>query len=325
MIIHPALRALRSDDAPQRVAQESLIRAVRTWREQPDVADLICQVADFAEGRPLSGLPALTALFEAGNPAAKRLTSDFAAMASRALVAAPLGRLPMRHNAGGNSATLLLARSGNVTLSLSVVDGLALADQPAPDSVSFAPMESWEHILAGHGVALMIECCPTGPQSAKLRRSVEPLQPGKILRRDGARVARILTSVDNSLVTLRLQRRPVDAGPAREYHLASGRLMRQAAGNPRDSRIEMMMALLGRMARSDAAPLMAQLAREVGSAALRWQALRECLALDTQQGFAALTAIAVDPGDPLAGAAGKLRAQLIESWPQLEELEACPA
>ena len=95
----------------------------------------------------------------------------------------------------------------------------------------------------------------------------------------------MLTSVDGCLVSLRLQRRPANAGPAREYELASGRLIHQAAGNPRDSRIEMMLALLGRMGRGDAAPLMARMAREDGSAALRWQALRECLALDYAGGL----------------------------------------
>ncbi len=87
----------------------------------------------------------------------------------------------------------------------------------------------------------------------------------------------------------------------------------------------MMLALLGRMGRGDAAPLIARMAREDGSAALRWQALRECLALDSQEGYVALAAIAAAAGDPLAGPAANLRAQLEESWPQLRELAACPA
>lgn len=325
MIIHPVLRALRSDDAPQRVAQASLLQAVRSWREQPEVAVLLDQAAGLAAGKPLASLPALAALFEAGNPAAGLLAADFAVKASRALAAAPLGRLPLRHNAGGGSATLLLARSGNVTLSLSAVDGQAIAEQPDLLPVSFAPMQSWEHVLAGHAVAELIELMPTGPQSAELLRSEKPLRPGTVMQRDGARVARSLVSVDGCLVSLRLQQRPENAGPARAYERASGRLVRQTAGNPRDSRIEMMLALLGRMARGDAAPLMARMAREDGSAALRWQALRECLALDTREGFAALTAIAADAADPLASAAGTLRAQLVESWPQLGEIEQCLA
>ncbi len=116
-----------------------------------------------------------------------------------------------------------------------------------------------------------------------------------------------------------------NAGPTREFGLADAKLVHQAAGNVRDSRVEMVMALLGRMGRADAAPLLADIAREPGSAALRWQALRECLALETLTGFTALSAIARSPGDELAPAAGALRAQLVEAHPQLKEIEACPA
>jgi hypothetical protein len=58
---------------------------------------------------------------------------------------------------------------------------------------------------------------------------------------------------------------------------------------------------------------------------LRWQALRECLALDTLAGFRALTAVATACDDPLAGAAGALRAQLVETYPQLGRIQPCPA
>ena len=86
-----------------------------------------------------------------------------------------------------------------------------------------------------------------------------------------------------------------------------------------------MLAMLGRMGRKDAAPHMAELACGEASPELRWQALRECLALDTQAGFGALSVIAARSDDALCGPAGALRAQLIEAHPQLQELEPCPA
>lgn len=58
---------------------------------------------------------------------------------------------------------------------------------------------------------------------------------------------------------------------------------------------------------------------------LRWQALRECLGLDSGAGFAALTGIAQRSDDPLAAPAGALRAQLLEAYPQLAEVNICPA
>lgn len=92
----------------------------------------------------------------------------------------------------------------------------------------------------------------------------------------------------------------------------------------RASRHEMMVALLGRMGRTEAAPEMAAMESEPGDDSLRWQALRECLALDTETGFRALCAVAGAAADPLAAAAGALRAQLVEAHPQLLALEDVP-
>ncbi len=330
MIIHPDLRALRSDDAPQRHAQQTLHRAMAAWRARPDVEELTRDMARFAEGETLAGCPALAALFSASNSAGQRFVSGLIGHSARALGDAPLGHVPMRHFVDGCTSTLLLSRSGQVTLSLVALDGGELMSRPAPRSVSLGPHETWELILAGSARAELITCEPTGPRSAKLSRQAQALAPGTLLKRDGQRDARLLRSVAGTLVSLRLQRRRADAGPTREYNLADGALVHQAAGNPRDSRLELALALLGRMGRKDAAPLIAALAQSDASAALRWQALRECLALDTATGFAALGAVAAAAGDALAGPAGALRAQLLEAHPQLQildrtqEFSSCP-
>ena len=115
--------------------------------------------------------------------------------------------------------------------------------------------------------------------------------------------------------------------------LERGKLIHRAAASPAQSRYELMIALLGRMGRADAAPLLASMALGPDPAPLRWQALRECLGLDTATGFAALSQLARRAGDPLAAPAGALRAQLRESYPQLAQIEAleeaenipCPA
>lgn len=88
------------------------------------------------------------------------------------------------------------------------------------------------------------------------------------------------------------------------------------------SRQEMMLAILGRMKRTEAAPEMAALAQDkAADESLRWQALRECLALDSGTGFVALAMLARDAADPLCGPAGALRARLVEAHPQLLLLE----
>ncbi len=325
MIAHPELRALRRDDSPQCDAQDALQLAMDDWRAKPHIAALLAELKCFAAGAELSDCPGLAGLFTPGTGQAPILAKDFAATTCTALAAFPLGHVPLRHFTDGVTSTLLIAREGNVTLSLVSIDSEGMRHRPESASASFSPNHTWEYVLGGSAAVELVTCQPSGPRDATLTRRALDIGPGSIMHRDGQREARLLHRIDGALVSLRLQRRQNTAEVTREYDLASGALLHQAAGNPRDSRIELMLALLGRMGRSDAAPLMAELAQGEGSTALRWQALRECLALDTLAGFAALAAIAVTPEDALAGPAGALRAQLVEAHPQLQEVEPCPA
>lgn len=325
MILHPDLRALRGDATPQRHAQAAMIAAAARWRASPVTAPVLADLDAFATCRDLAECPALAALFEEGDPAALALAGEFAALAADALARDPLGHVAFRHFTDGTISTLLLARKGNVTLALIAIDGEGLKTAPAPTTADFGPFETWERVLAGTGMAELVERRSSGEHGADLRRRAVALAPGKVICGDAERQAVMVRAVDGCLVSLRLQRRRRGAGLSREYRLADGALVHQAAGNPRDSRIELMLALLGRMGRADAAPLAATIATAPGSTALRWQALRECLALDTAAGFAALTAVARCAEDELAPAAGALRSQLIEAHPQLAEIAPCPA
>ena len=125
---------------------------------------------------------------------------------------------------------------------------------------------------------------------------------------------------------LRLARADDDQPETRQYALSDGRLLHRASGSRDESRREMAMALLGRMGRTDAAPLLAELSLE-GSAHIRWQSLRETLALDSRAGFDALSRIAADPADALCAPAAALRTRLIETYPQfaITETNTCHA
>lgn len=320
MLIRPEIAALRGDDAPQRQAQQALHQVMAGWRGEAGVAEVLRDLAAFAAWKPLSECAALSALFDDGGIAARDLAGGFVAAAARGLSDWPLAHLPPRHFHDDLLSTLVLAREGNVTLSLVAMDGAALATRPQPTSAGFWPGEAWEVLLAGSGEALLVDAREANEREARLVTRNLALSPGRVICRDAARQALIPLAVSGTLVSLRLQRRQEGAGVAREYDLASGRLVHQAAGNPRDSRIELMIAMLARMKRREAAPLMADIACGEGSAPLRWQALRECLALDTATGFAALCRVAGNPADALAVPAGALRAQLIEAHPRLAEL-----
>lgn len=325
MKVHPALQALRDDDAPQRRAQGQLYRELEAWRAGVDMAGIEAELAELACAVPLESLPRLSALFTPADPSAQALAGGFAARFCAALGRDPLGQVPLRHQMDDVTTALMLARTGNAALLLCAVDGAALARRGLPVSASFPPSQTWERVLAGSVRITRISLCEQGSGRADFLQAEERLDPGMVSHRVGQREALVLREVEGSLVTLKLQLQAKAGAVTREYRLADGALLHQAAANPRDSRLELAAALLGRMGRRDAAPLLAAMAGEAGGASLRWQALKECLGLDTATGFDALCTIAARGDDPLAAPADALRARLIESYPVLAGIAPCPA
>jgi hypothetical protein len=197
---------------------------------------------------------------------------------------------------------------------------VGLAARPAAASVGFAPAEEWEIVLGGTGRGRLVE-----RRGEVLTTHDLDLAPGLALGREADREALIFDRIDGALLLLRLQRRRDMMMPKREFALDDGRLLHQASASPRESRHEIAVALLGKMGRADSAPLLAEIARDESHGdSLRWQAIRECLGLDTRTGFWTLSAIARAGADPLSVPAGALRAQLLETYPQLAEVELCP-
>jgi hypothetical protein len=265
----------------------------------------------------LADCPALVDLFAGG---ARPWVDGLMATLAATLRAAPLGHVPLRHFTNGLTSSLLLGRAGETTLAVAAIDGVALGAAPAARSVTFAALDSYELVLAGHGRAEIVSCARSGAQIVDLQREPMALAPSVVIACDGTRSTMRLVSVEGCLVTLRLQRRPRDGGVACEYDLASGELLHRAAGTMRESRHGLMVNLLGRMGRKDAAPVLADIAAENAPADLRWQALREGLGLDTACGFVALAKVAAQPDDPLAKPAGALKSQLLAQYPVLETL-----
>lgn len=321
MHIAPEIRALIADPALLERAQERHRAAFADWQAAPGTAPVLDAFAAFARGADLARCAPLAALF-GGSGAAADFAGSLAAALLPAIAAEPFGHVPLRHQASPASATLLVAQAASATLTLVVIAGPALAKLPPARSVAFAPAEEWDVVLAGTGEGRLVERCADGT----LAQHPLKLAPGLALGRNVEREALLVDRVPASLVLMRLARRRSGAVPVREFDLAGGQLIHQAASDPRESRMELAITLLGRMRRADAAPQLAGIALETGRGdSLRWQALRECLGLDTGAGFRALTALARSADDPLAVPAGALRAQLLEQYPVLAELEPCPA
>lgn len=296
-----------------------MVAACDAWRATPETGQVLAEFERYGNGAPLTRCQTLFALFT-DRKSAPRLVAALTHALCAALARDAFGHPPFRHGYDRGTATLLLARRGRAQLVLHACE----PGCHSVDVVSFGEGERREAVLAGEASARIVRRRGQAGLFAQRRLTLEP---GVRLALDLREEALQVLAIERRLVSLRLHRLARAPGPTREYDLASGALLRQAAGDIRASRQEMALALLGRMGRAEAAPVMAAIAREPGDASLRWQALRECLALDTATGFSLLGDLACAGHDPLAAPAGALRAQLLEAHPELAApaFVPCPA
>ncbi|WP_347303219.1 hypothetical protein V5740_00940 [Croceibacterium sp. TMG7-5b_MA50] len=322
MRIDPAIAALRSDRSLQQQAQAAMGATCAAWRADHAVAPAIEDLDRYGAGAPLEACPALEALFTGEQGAADAFADALLRHHLPALAERPFAHPAFRHSHAGALSTLLLGRAGRACLTIHARD----PGRFDYDLAGYSDAVRYETVLAGEAEARIVRCHREPDGKPHLFIENLRLTSGAAVALDlNSETLQVLATPIRT-VTLRLQREAADPAPAREHALADGRLLRQASGSIRSSRQEMMVALLGRMKRGEAAPVLAEMACEPADPSLRWQALRESLALDTATGFTALVQLSRRAGDPLAPAAGALRAQLVEAHPQLLDLEgACPA
>ena len=316
MHVPPEIAALRSDRAPQREAQTAMKRALELWLAESAVAQVRRDLVAYGAGESLAECAGLQSVF-ATSGRAEAILASLTAHFCAELRDNPMGHPPFRAGFDGVVGSIQLVRSGTAHLSLH-------AREPgkfAATAHRFSDCQRHEAVVGGSARARIVRRLEAGGGT---RFAVQrlALRQGSRLSLDLAREALQFSSVSTRLVVLRLSRQRSDPRPSREYDAATGKLLHQSAGDLATSRLEASIALLGRMGRKDAARPIAHIARGHGDTSLRWQALRECLALDTAEGFAALRTLASDAADPLAAPAGALRAQLLEMHPELAQLEA---
>ncbi len=285
------------------------------WCAEHGVSLALAQFDDFGAGAALEQCPRLDEVFiepDRTEDLMHRLVRHFCA----ALSANPLGHPPFRNGYDGRTSNMLLAKSGRAQL-------LLQAREPGRydgSCASFSHALRYDAVLAGQARATIQRIRETG-ESAQFFDEAINLRGGVRLSFDCSSETLHVEQVDTRLVTLRLLQVTEKPGPGREYCCRTGRLLQQTSATLATSRREMMVALVGRMGRIEAAPVLADMALADGDDSLRWQALRECLALDSVHGFVALVQIARNAADSLSASAGALRAQLVEAHPQLLDLE----
>lgn len=313
MRIHPQVARLREGD----LAQPRTDAALAAWHARPEITALALALERWEAGAPIEALPPLARLV-ADRGAAAALAGSISEALFDALRAEPLARLPFGHTAAPGIARLRLISRERAALTLATHAPRA---RTSPPTALFEDAAVHEIVVAGEGEALLHRLGEGGLASRAI-----PLVPGTRLTRRGSDEARQIIAVSRTLMVLQLTREPEAPAPSREIALASGALVKTISGCKRTSQQVMALAVLGALQHRSALPAMAATAQDLAAARdLRWEALRQCLALDAPSGMALLAALAADEADALNAPAAALLGQLMASRPDLAALIAEPA
>ncbi len=323
MHIDPEIAALRSEQALQRSTTLRMEQARENWLSLPATKVVVADLQQYGTGKPLAELPALSGIVS-GYTSAASFVDGFISIFTDGLQDKWLGKIPFSHSCQGGFSTLQLLSEGGASLALLAYDPIK---QDAPiESAIFVDRELHEIVVTGSAVAKVHRLSCADPGEMRITSEQRCLKPGVTFTACDHHVTRQIVSVEQSLVVLQLTRTRDEPGPTREYHLADAQMIQQASGSKQVSQCEIALAVLGAMKRRDAVTTMAALACD-GPAHLRWEAIRQTLALDPIAGMRLLAQVASSPDDHLQRMASNLMDQLTARYPQLseEKVAPCPA
>ncbi len=305
MHMHPDITQLREGLPAQPLTDAALAR----WRSRADVAAAVAALVQFDAGAALEDVPALARLFTDSSAAADWAGGLIGPLA-QALVAEPLAQVPLGHASTPGLARLRLASHGRAGLTLVAY---ARRKRAVPVSALFEDGMAHDIVVAGAGTALVHQ-----HDATRLTSREVALTPGVRLTRSGVHDTRQIIAVKRPLLVLQLTCEAARPSPSREIALADGRLIKTISGCKQASQQMMALAVLGALGHAAAGPVMARLARDQATERdLRWEALRQCLAMDARAGLGLLDALAGDQADTLSAPAAALQRQLRERRPDL--------
>ena len=235
-----------------------------------------------------------------------------------ALRQVPLADLPIRFSCSDGFATIQLFAHSRATLNLTAHEPRQRAGKP--DTVLLVDRESTELLLRGETKGVLhrsIECRETERRFESHDRDWQAGDRIELTPNDG----RQLLSFDATILTLQLVRSAENPQPTRKFGLGDGRLLKSASGDKQASRDWMALGVLGAMPVAGSLTVMEQIASDTTrDPDLRWEAVRQALAVESTSGFALLAALAKRSDDPLALPAARLKVQLIHAHPRIAEL-----
>lgn len=319
MHVHHAIAALRADPVLQRRTNAAMSRALSDWLRREPVALLQDCIARFAAGADLVSLPELAMLMH-DHRAAKSFVDGILAAFIAEIRQEPLGEVPFRHSSSAGYSRLVLMRRAGVTLTLCAYEPLKCAREP--ESAQFVDCERYEIVLNGRVRGVFHRLLKNGEVEAEAREWGQ----GDTIHCQPGCESRQFIEVGQSVLLLQLTRAPAHPQPTLVYRLTDSALIQQSSGDKRASEQVMALGVLGALGRKEAITPMitfaTDLARDMDA---RWEAVRQVLALDSGYGLTLLADLSRRSDDPLAKPAGKLRQDLLKSYPALSQTQKEPA
>ncbi|MEO1490147.1 MAG: hypothetical protein AAFR88_12045, partial [Pseudomonadota bacterium] len=281
MIVDPAIAALRRDQAMQRRIAERMERTAAAWRSLVQVDAIEQDIARYARGEALGDCARLAAIME-NHAAAARFVDGFVTSMIAALHHEPLGEVCFSYTCAGGLSRIHLISTDQAALSVLAYEPLEHR-AGSPVSAVFADRESVEIVVSGAGSGAFHALKRGGALQSKNRSFAAGDQ---MVCRAGSETRQI-HSVSETLVILQLTRDAQPAGPTREVDLNNGKVLKTASGDKAASQALMAMAVLGAIGHHDAFDIMEQVALTAHEDAdVRWEAVRQTLAMDAGRGLA---------------------------------------
>ncbi len=321
MIVHPDIAALRSDPVSQRRIAARMQHARQEWLSDRTTKEVTRALSHYNDGCDLDACQALSDIFS-DRVKAMEFAGVWITALLDALRAEELGEAPFRYRTSPGVSSIQILQSGQASINLVVYERSDCANGDVPQTAMFADCESDEIVLSGTAIATCHTLDEKAVGATKLDTIKLSLTAGDRITLKGKRQARQIISVGGLMVLLQLSRTPDAPAPSREFSLSDGQLLRSVSGDKAASQRLMALAVLGALDNGEEAARGAMRSAALDKAEdmdVRWEAVRQTLALDTQHGLDLLDACAGDSSDALAQPArqlsGQLRSQLAAMEP----------
>ncbi len=227
-----------------------------------------------------------------------------------ALATDPWFEPPIRVTRDTLRTTALLLELPAMTLTATILSAAAMRDAPAPTTLAASGRLSVARYHRAGGARLsrwaageIDTAFSTGTAPALVPLSTVMLDDGMVCRIDGRRHAHLIHGATGDVAILTFATR--GGGLTREYDRATGHLLRAATSDDAASRTRLLLTLLRVDGRRDAGAHFATATRDAAFH-LRWDAMREWLALDPPAALPRLREMAAnDPHDEVRAAAAR--------------------